>query len=217
MIVVIAIAVAIVFLVLAVLVKRSQVFASFEVRKLKLPAQNLTYTTYLGDYKALGTLFQTIADDLKRFNADGQYTLFGVYYDNPSNLVDIKQGRAIVGVVDVPEAFLSSPNNTLTYKTVRHGQLEAIGAIFPLHGMATMLSAIIRGYKAIKAHGVKEGLFSVDTDCNVDIGYSMELYEWQQHRLTISFPYGNEAKKLWNLSGRPQPPYKRAISAKTEL
>jgi hypothetical protein len=200
-------------------VRKTKVLAPFQVRHLTVPAAELTYVAFVGDYHQMMPVVNAIKDDLDRFAPDDadDYVVFGAYYDNPNNLQDKCKARAIIGIVDAPQGFAAAASNTRTYHTARHGDMRAIGADFPLTGLLSLLSAIIRGYRAIKRFGQKEGLWQDGPECSADCGYSLELYDWKRQSFIICFPLGEESKVLWGLSGAPQPAYKRPIPAKKNL
>ena len=190
-----------------------KILATIKPGLIKLEGGTIVYAQFQGNYHKMMDFVNSIKADFRSFcEAEGfdfdKFAMVGIYYDDPAKLLDIKKGRAAVGLFlrkgekfDV-KGFLSHPT-VHEYKTVTHNPLTAFGAHFPLLGLPSLFSAIIRGYPAIKKFGTEKGLMS---KCIC----SYEVYEWGKKKLTISFPYGEEStKRLTGLSGAPQPEYKQ--------
>jgi hypothetical protein len=190
-----------------------KIFAKFKPDLLRLEVGTIVYAQYQGNYHKMMDFVNSVKADFRSFcEAEGfdfnKFAMVGVYYDDPAKIVDITKGRAIIGLLlrkgDTfsTQRFLSHPT-VHQYKTISHGRLTAFGAHFPLVGVPSLLSAIFRGYPAIKRFGSSRKLME---KCVC----SYEVYEWGKKKLSICFPYGEDAnKKLTGLSGASQPEYKK--------
>lgn len=198
------------------LVIKHQIFRPIVVEKISLKKSILIYTTYQGNYRNLMPTINAVKKDFEEFLASKVLTVefkklkfFGIYYDNPKNLVDVNKGRAIIGVIldgKAPELdsqeFLDFDGKKRDYSVLNQAKTNSFGAVFPLLGMPSMFAAIMRGYPAIMRWGSSHGLME-KTKC------SLEIYDWFGKSLTICFPYGKAAESLLYLSGYEIPEYKQ--------
>lgn len=188
---------------------RYNLFQSFKVEELELGSGNLLFVPFKGDYTQISKFFTPVMEEISAtFGKDTKY--FGIYYDNPQLLKNKNEARAIIGAyfessVDLKPFILNHP----TYKTTSFKNLKGFGAKFPLHTSLNVLSAVIRGYPAIKQYGLDKKLAS-------KVLCSMELYDYPKKTMIISFPYHQGNESILFQSGYPIPESKSNSLKKDE-
>jgi len=73
------------------------VFRTLNFQESKLGPLKIFYLEYQGEYHKIGPTFGRVSRDIAPYFKFAK--MFGLYFDNPSNVVDKKQTRAIVGVI----------------------------------------------------------------------------------------------------------------------
>ena len=204
---------------------RIKVFASFQVKKLKIPAGTILYTPYYGNYhKLMPSINQTKRDFYSYFDwkrtPSKNVKFFGIYYDDPKLLKDPNQGRAILGAIfldsdqdrhapfNAQEFLHAFKGKTFSYKSFHFDNLDVFGAIFPLYGFLNIVSALVRGYPAIKKYGLANDLIKGSKPCAV------EIYDYPGKQLTVCFPYGVSMESLLAICDSPTSLYKESFKEK---
>lgn len=194
-----------------------QLFKSINVEKMKIPAFTIVYTKYRGNYhNMMPVINQMKADFEAYFISKGLQDKFksqkfaGIYYDDPSMVVDPNEERAVLGAMfsssdmkkffDVQE-FLSFTKKKLEYSALEQSPITSFGFKFPLYNVLSLCSALFRGYPKLKEYGTANKLMAKAL-C------SMEIYDWNGHEITVCFPYGKASETMLYLSGYPCPKYK---------
>ncbi|ELA41551.1 uncharacterized protein VICG_01415 [Vittaforma corneae ATCC 50505] len=202
-----------IFLLLALLVyiaMRFRLFSKIEVKEMALGSGILVFTPYRGSYSNVSEKFaQAMKDFSEFFGKDVRY--FGIYYDNPSQLVDPNEGRAIIGACfDETRNLESFINKHKNYRTVEFKNLKGFGATFPLYNNFDLLVAVVRGYPAIRAYGIEKKLMD---RCLC----SVEFYDNSRGTLTIAFPYHENNESILYQTGYPVPVIKDDQSVKRSV
>ncbi|RNA10173.1 Fanconi complementation group D2 [Brachionus plicatilis] len=206
---------------LYLIVFKYQLFAKFEVKEIKFPTGRIIFTSYKGQYSKVGEKIKTVISDLDKYadfkNKKISHTYFGIYYDDPCRIVDPNESRAIVGIIifsenlknfNADEFINKFEEKSLSYQTKSFQEFKSVGAKFPLFNFINIMSGIFRGYPAIKKYAKNMGILE-NFQC------SLEIYDYKNKELTISFPYESESDLLW-LSGYPVPVYKDTEVYKTK-
>ena len=135
--------------------------------------------------------------------------LLGIYYDDPSNLVNRSKMRAVIGF------YLDEPNEEIeTYfknKGYKRAELPTVptitGQMEDKCGLSHML-APLKFYKSLAYH-IKENKskYSGKADFSKGIGPSFEVYEDK----TMKYYWPFEEQEKFQLSEHPQPDLKDSM------
>lgn len=119
------------------------------------------YINYTGEYKRIGTEFDKMKKIFKKFNLDKNvYSIFGIYYDNPKVMSDIKKCRASVGILKEISQFSKNrneSNNEMEEYLKENNFLKAelpdtnsLRVTFPYFNMMSLFIGMNKFYKALE-------------------------------------------------------------------
>lgn len=199
------------------LITVEKVLKGFKVERMLIEGGTMLYIQYEGNYHKLVPTVEKVKADLQSFLEEkviklggrvrvleqAEMRLAGIYYDDPSRIKDVNKSRAVLGFF-LPSRLSKNETELFTsyftaksYGMRKFLSLKAIGSAFDLFGFFSLLSAVIRGYPAIKHALIKE---QEEALC------SLEIYEWKRQKLTICFLLGDKHELLY-LSDKPTPEY----------
>lgn len=202
---------AIALFLMLIAVYKYQIFARFTVKELVVPGGTLLFSTYQGNYKNMVPFMKKIENQIISQlppEEESRAKFFRIYYDDPHKVADANKCRALVGaILDQKGSDVNSApkfdakgfsKRFKSYSAVDFQDLTTFGVTFPLHNILSTVSAIYRGYPAIRKYGVLKDLMD-------SVRCSMEIYDYPAKELTICLPYGSSADFILYLSGLPAP------------
>lgn len=180
---------------------RFRIFSKIEVREMSLGSGKLVFVPYKGSYSNISEKFAQVTKDFSEmFGENVRY--FGIYYDNPSQLADPNESRAIIGACfDQSKDLKNFISKHKDYRVIEFKDLRGFGSVFPLYNYLDLLVSVVRGYPSIRAYGIEKRLMD---KCLC----SIEFYDYLKNILTIAFPYHENNESILHQSGYPEPAMK---------
>ena len=168
-----------------------------------LPSKVILYKEYIGDYREMNKALKVLETELKELETT-KYSEFGMFYDQPNQLEDPKQARAIIGaMIDPRERHIASKFliNHNHYRISEYNDQTCISAKFPYRNELSLAWVISKVYPALVEHGKSNNLFKKDNTVG-----SLEIYHFKngESYIEIIFPYGENVQSLM-LTRAPKP------------
>lgn len=159
------------------------------------------FKQYTGNYRQVGQLFEKIRRTAYRFFHEVQ--IMGIYYDDPSEIIDVYESRAVLGFIaetsdnDLLYNFKEKNGFGMDFKELPF--CEALHVRFPYK---SFLSFYVMGFKVYPK--MYEYLKRRNLETHAGI---IEEYHFKSGFVDIILPYGQKAKEF-GLHSSTRPKYK---------
>jgi hypothetical protein len=186
-----------------------KLFSSIKFSLGYFPESDVFYLDYQGEYKDIGPKFESLKLTMKKFKLldDCNYFFFGIYYDNPQLIKDVKKCRAVFGI---GRSSQSPQGREMEDYLVNNGfkksslpGTQSLTSLFEYIYNISMLIGINKYYSALHTNLKDEG-FKRQFMVKGDFQGSVEIY--RNNSIQFFRPYDHLAD--FKLTSLPQPDYK---------
>jgi hypothetical protein len=175
------------------------------------PESDVFYSDYQGEYKDIGQKFENLKLIMNKFklSQDCNYFFFGIYYDNPQVIKDVKNCRAVYGIGrssqspqgrDMEDYLLKND-----FKKSSLPGTQSLTSLFEYIYKISMFIGIYKYYSALHTN-LKDETFRRQFMVKGDFQGSVEIY--RNNSIQFFRPYDHLPS--FKLTSLPQPEYKQS-------
>lgn len=142
-------------------------FASVKLTEKDAGPYTLVYTKYIGEYKNVGPVMDSVYYDLKKKYGITTTKGFGIYYDDPSKVSKDKL-RSVVGCIVDQKSGIDLDALKDRFGVYEYPLSNSVVAEFPYNGKISIIIGIIKAYPKLTSYTKEKNYAGVPI---------MELYD----------------------------------------